>query len=959
MSALPETPTTHRPGPPSTFELATSYLDLGLSVLPVRTDRKRPFIRWKEFQSRRASVIEIADWLRSWPSMNVGVVCGAVSGNLCVVDVDPRNGGDQSIKGLHLPPTATVATGSGPGAWHYYFRSREPIGTFKLLTGVDLQADGGFVVAPPSIHPISGKPYVWADGLAPADVGFADLPDWVLDKARVVESLGKRLPTIMTAIAAEHFSGLAVNPVCVQTLEAGTQTRPGERHLAVVNLLDFYKARGLPVEEAVRRAQGMIHRLPSTVSQAPIPEQLDHVVRAARTVYGSPDPRYSFQCKYMIGMKMPCAGADCPLFEVAGRPQHKRKWIKMAEPPTPSLPTPTVTLEEARVELSHQLQQVADNPDGNIHVFKVETGVGKTRAAALAFLSKPTIWMSAMHKQLDDPERIAQELGASYCRFPKLTAENCINDRVVDEHMKRGLNYTKVICPGCELRNKCDYLSAQKPGDAATSLLLVQKYHEMPTFYDGHENHKRQFVVFDEDPMAAFRPQRKLTLGGLASYRALLRRVLDYDARGAGVPGLIIPDMMIKQRPMLAGANLDVQARLVDLLLSVLAAGQKPGIPADLVSQYPAGSFEMTLEWVYEMLKSDFRSRKGSLFINYFQEIHELLTGQAQAVVVDHGAISFSVCLPPPTGKTIVVLDATATASDFRRVVGDRRIIEHVLPPVGHSSRIIQLLDANWSRQSVAWDTVPLPLAGGKMSKPRRALGMIMAKINVLHPAARVGVITHKGSVEHVRAQLPQGFSPRFGYFNGQRGSNEFVDVDVLVVIGSPKINADAIHAKAVSLCGHDVPHEGMVPVWRRVQGVNTVAEVEVRFYKSPEMQTAYSHCVTRELLQALGRARYVFGGKTIYLLTNEPLDGSLPVELMVKADLLGEDEAARSDSVYPQVAALVSDRFRRGDSIGIGDVRAALSGVARQTLSTHLSRAAKALGGVRQGQRWALRRQD
>src|SRR6185437_8812095 len=76
---------------------------------------------------------------------------------LAVIDIDPRNGGQ--IDHELMTPTAAVATGGG--GWHLYYR--HPGG--PLLPdlpghpGVDVKADGGYTVAPPSVHPGTGKPY--------------------------------------------------------------------------------------------------------------------------------------------------------------------------------------------------------------------------------------------------------------------------------------------------------------------------------------------------------------------------------------------------------------------------------------------------------------------------------------------------------------------------------------------------------------------------------------------------------------------------------------------------------------------------------------------------------------------------------------------------------------------------------------------------------------------------------
>ena len=89
---------------------------------------------------------------------------------LVVVDVDPAHGGMRSLTGLRdeglLPPTRFVRTGSG--GLHLYYRHPGPhtkIGCSQsqLGPGLDVRADGGYVVAPPAVHPLTRMPYQWAD----------------------------------------------------------------------------------------------------------------------------------------------------------------------------------------------------------------------------------------------------------------------------------------------------------------------------------------------------------------------------------------------------------------------------------------------------------------------------------------------------------------------------------------------------------------------------------------------------------------------------------------------------------------------------------------------------------------------------------------------------------------------------------------------------------------------------
>ena len=94
------------------------------------------------------------EWFRRAPDRNVGIVTGALSG-LVVLDIDPRHGGDESLRKLEREH------GSLPE-------------TLESITG----GDGGCIVVPPSVHP-SGKRYHWVKGRSPGQANLSRLPDWL------------------------------------------------------------------------------------------------------------------------------------------------------------------------------------------------------------------------------------------------------------------------------------------------------------------------------------------------------------------------------------------------------------------------------------------------------------------------------------------------------------------------------------------------------------------------------------------------------------------------------------------------------------------------------------------------------------------------------------------------------------------------------------------------------------
>jgi len=112
------------------------------------------------FKDASGDPIQIAEWWQAHPHANIGLPTGGASG-LLVVDCDPRNGGPVARRELAekfgpIPNTAEVITGGG--GRHFYFRYGGGPVPKNLDRGIDLKGDGGYVVAPPSLHS-SGKRY--------------------------------------------------------------------------------------------------------------------------------------------------------------------------------------------------------------------------------------------------------------------------------------------------------------------------------------------------------------------------------------------------------------------------------------------------------------------------------------------------------------------------------------------------------------------------------------------------------------------------------------------------------------------------------------------------------------------------------------------------------------------------------------------------------------------------------
>lgn len=153
----------------SMLDAALGYAAQGLHAIPCEPRGKRPLVKWQEYQSRKPDDGEITAWWTVNPDANIALVVGR---GILVVDLDGL-GADLLLtaNGIELPDAPMVRTGNGR---HVYLAPdvevRNRAALFATRNGgpkaqVDIRADGGYVLAPPSIHP-NGTPYAWLRPLA-------------------------------------------------------------------------------------------------------------------------------------------------------------------------------------------------------------------------------------------------------------------------------------------------------------------------------------------------------------------------------------------------------------------------------------------------------------------------------------------------------------------------------------------------------------------------------------------------------------------------------------------------------------------------------------------------------------------------------------------------------------------------------------------------------------------------
>lgn len=272
------------------LDCALNYAERGWFVIPLhsvvneqcscmrqcKSPGKHPiFNNWQAKATTDPTLIK--QWWNKYPFANIGIVTGKQSG-LVVIDIDPRNGGDTSLQNLvdsygdfkTILETYTIKTG-GNGS-HYYYHYRNAFKSLKrhgLGVGIDIKADGGYVLAPPSSHR-SGDVYS-----VKSDTELLTLPPLLIDlitggqgesesarnKPSIIE--GSRNDTLMTLGAEQFRQGRTLEQVKNLLLEENTlRCQPplefGEVISIAKNLANSFKPEAMQASFKTRWQQAVL-----------------------------------------------------------------------------------------------------------------------------------------------------------------------------------------------------------------------------------------------------------------------------------------------------------------------------------------------------------------------------------------------------------------------------------------------------------------------------------------------------------------------------------------------------------------------------------------------------------------------------------------------------------------------------------------------------------------------------
>jgi len=242
------------------IEAALSYIEQGFKVFPVKPDKKPLTPHGLKDATQTES--RVREYWTRWPDAGIALV----TNGLVVLDFDAKNGGLKSKAAIEarydsLPCTRTHRTGGGGEHWIY----RNPNGanvrntvSFAGYPGIDLRANGGYIVVPPSPHK-NGRRYEILD-----DNEIAPAPDWLINLATK-----KRLEAWQTSSDSELIPEGERNSRL--TSIAGSMRRQGMAQKAIEAALQDVNKRQcsppLPDDEVTRIAQSVTRYEPELSSK--------------------------------------------------------------------------------------------------------------------------------------------------------------------------------------------------------------------------------------------------------------------------------------------------------------------------------------------------------------------------------------------------------------------------------------------------------------------------------------------------------------------------------------------------------------------------------------------------------------------------------------------------------------------------------------------------------------------
>lgn len=244
---------------------AVEYAGRGVPVFPCAPGAKRPLTP-QGFKDATTNTDWITEFWRRNPFANIGMPTGISTMDVLDVDVREHGNGWRALNyigqnGLLEGASATVSTPSG--GLHLYFKPRGQRSSSIPTRYLDLKADGGYVLLPPSRVPHGGYELLWENSDVRGQLDWGEIRK-LLQPARPTRA---RYTLADTVGAVERLVAFVLRAqegnrntllfwACCRAIDNGVGTMIG-----LQPLIEAAGVVGLPATEGKRTARSALHQM--------------------------------------------------------------------------------------------------------------------------------------------------------------------------------------------------------------------------------------------------------------------------------------------------------------------------------------------------------------------------------------------------------------------------------------------------------------------------------------------------------------------------------------------------------------------------------------------------------------------------------------------------------------------------------------------------------------------------
>lgn len=611
---------------------------------------------------------------------------------------------------------------------------------------------------------------------------------------------------------------------------------------------------------------------------------------------------------------------------------------------------PETTLDAVRAAIADDVNgYLADEDPGYMLILKMQPGVGKTylgvaTAEGLAAAGKAVLYAGPRHDFFQDVIQASNDQHGTpdewYEWMPRQAGdpvtgmgETCRHVRAMNTWLARGWPAVRLctnVCGRSYMHKLCPYYAQQR---VPHPIIFGQHAHVVL----GHPRMADfDVVIGDESPLNTFVHRWRIPAGHVSP-----------EATGPEDVAHPLLDRLADLARTYDGTPLEGPA-----LLDALGGAEWVYGEAQLLREVPDE----------RLLTPQIEGASDAYVAPYAHvpDLVRLLVHEASLalsnipyegrVVVHNGSLILALRhqVPATLPKHVIWLDATANAELYEAAFG--RPVRVIEPQVALRGRIYQIWDrmngiaalTERDREQVDDDALNLTA---------RQLVAQVRRIQQVGGYRRMGVITHKAIRDQLAHELGD-IVDTWGHFGGNRGTNQFIGCDALIVAGTPQPPQGELRTLAkIFFADRDRPFDAAWVARDVTYAGHAWATRVSGYWDDDDMAAVLWQGRDAEIIQAAHRSRPISQVSDVWLLTGLPLDELPPTRLMTIRQLFLAPQGV-DHYKWDELRRLAHAVAPTNTPLTAGDI-AELLGISPTTATKYLNLLVDAADGAPDGWRW------